>query len=49
VFAMKADHLRVVVGDLESEMFDLEECGFLWILSLNQNIRSKAIGHDGSS
>ena len=41
VLAMEADEVWVLVGDLESEMRDVEECGVLWILRLNQNICSK--------
>jgi hypothetical protein len=45
LLAMEADHLRVVVGDFESEMLDITTRSSDRIWCLHQNIRSKAVGH----
>src|SRR5580692_2517990 len=42
---MEADHLRVVVGDLKTQMLDIEERSLPWIRRLNQNVCSKVVCH----
>jgi hypothetical protein len=40
MLAMQADHMRRFVSDLEPELLDIEERRELWILRLNQNVRT---------
>src|SRR5580698_10789084 len=42
---MEADHLRVVVGDLKTQMLDIEERRLPWVRRLNQNVCSKVVCH----
>jgi hypothetical protein len=45
VLAVEADHLRVVVGNFESEMVDIKKGSFLRIWGLNQKVCTKAVCH----
>jgi len=42
---MDSDHLRIVIGDREAEMFDIESCLAFRIFGLNQNVRAKCVRH----
>jgi hypothetical protein len=45
VFTVEADHLRVVVGNFESEMLNVKKRSFFGIWRLNQNVCAKAVCH----
>ena len=45
VLAVQTYHLWVVVRDSKSQMIDIESCRFLWVLRLNQNVRTEAVCH----
>ena len=45
VLAMQADHVRMLVGDLESEPLDVEKRGLLRVWRLDQNVRAKFVCH----